>query len=248
MMDDIIDNIEVPESALNCRDIFCTDHKYDIERFHNVLIHDVCINASKQVLPSRGNKKNDKQIVPGWSEYVAHRKHHALACHWAWKHAGRPNSGVLFEARKQSRLDYHYALKKVKENDNVIRSERMAQAINGNDHKRLWSEVKSMKGRKSTLPLIVDDVRGEANIADVFAKKYEKLYTSVKYSDEEMKYINNDINNQLSNFHSIDDKMFNIDEFNVMIKKTSTNEVRWSGWVILRSHYKWVKEISSTCH
>ena len=34
-----------------------------------------------------------------------------------------------------------------------------------------------------------------------------------------MKFINNDINNQLSNFHSIDDKMFNIDEFNVMVKK-----------------------------
>ena len=218
VMDDIIDSITVPENALNCRDVFCKKHKREIERFHDLLIHEVCIGASKRVLPSTSNKASRKKVIPGWSEYVAHKKQHALACHWAWKNAGRPNSGELFEERKRSRIDYHYAMRKVKENEKVVRSERMAQAISANDHKSLWSEVRSMKGKKTSLPAVVDNVRGENNIADLFADKYEKLYTSVKYSEHEMNCIYEDVNELLSKCHNQESNLFHADEFIRMLK------------------------------
>ena len=136
VMNSVIYTLYIPTEALSCQDIHCKKHLIELKKFHDVLINGVCLFAGKQVLPSSGKCGNVRKI-PGWNEYVAHKKEYALNCHWLWKEAGKPNSGLLFECRKQARADYHYAVNKVKRNEDRMRSERMAHAIKVNDHKNL---------------------------------------------------------------------------------------------------------------
>jgi hypothetical protein len=160
--------------------------------------------------------------VPGWTEYVAHKKELALSCHWAWKQAGRPNSGQVFECRRQSRSDYHYAVKQVKKNEDRMRSERMAQAITANNHKNLWKEVNKLKGRKKTLPVVVDGVKGEAQIANIFASKYKELYNSVPCDQIELGVINEKV---CSKLHCLTSQNVNSSQFTVNEFKSALNQI-----------------------
>ena len=221
LMDSVIDSLCIPVEAIRCQDIHCKKHIPDVEKLYDMLINEVCLFAGKQVLPSSGKCDNIRK-VPGWNEYVAHKKEYALSCHWLWKEAGKPNSGVLFEHRKQARAEYHHAVNKVKQNEDRMRSEKMVHALRCNDHKNLWCEVNKLKARKKTLPVMVDGIKGDANIAGIFANKYEQLYTSVPYGCE-LEQVRDDINVKLNDFCPVDVQasQFNVNEVKTAVKQIS---------------------------
>ena len=203
-IDKALDAIDIPVEALKCQEWNCSVHCEDLENLYNAVIHDVCIKCGYDVIPSNSNTVKPKTVVPGWNEYVKHKKELALQYHWLWKQAGRPNSGELYTLRKQTRADYHYAMKKVKKCENMLRSEKMSNAIIKNDHKCLWKEVKHMRGRRNVLSNKVDNVSGNKNIAGLFADKYKLLYSSVGFDHSDMKEVYYTISDRISKLEQCD--------------------------------------------
>ena len=224
VMNSLINELYVPRDALKCLNVNCKMHHAEIECFYNALVNDVCLAAGKHVLPSSG-KHSGKNVrkIPGWNEYVAHKKENALYCHWMWKQAGRPCSGLLYENRKHARYDYHYAIKKVRNNEDRLRSEKMLAAIKDNKQKNLWYEVNKLKGRKKSLPVMVDGVKGEDNIANIFADKYKHLYTSVSFDKAKILDIGKDLDGKINKFSSenVQNSFFSIEEVKCALKQIS---------------------------
>ena len=221
-VDRLLDKVHVPHEALECRDVQCKSHKADLEEFHYALIKSVCLCAGEEVLPP-GGKHNSHRPVPGWKEYVSDKKEHALNCHWLWKEAGSPNSGPLFDNRKQSRAEYHHAVKIVKKNEDRVRSECMAKSLANNEHKKLWKEVNKVKGRKKALPAVVDGVKGDAKIAGIFANKYKQLYSSVAYDSERLEKVFDNVSGRLASYTHQDVQvcLIKVDELKSAIKQLS---------------------------
>ena len=144
-IDNSLKNVVLPEDALSCNDLECTLHRSTLEELYYTLIYDVCVKSGYEALPKRGQGKTYVRAVPGWSEYVAHKKDLALRYHWLWKDAGRSSSGPLFDMRRKARADYHLSVRRVKLKENVIKSRKMATALLEKDGCNFWREVRSVK-------------------------------------------------------------------------------------------------------
>ncbi len=73
----------------------------------------------------------------------------------------------------------------------------MAEAIASNNNRNLFFEVNKIKGRGNILPACVDGASSYNDICGLFCKKYDDLYNSVPYVDEEMVKIKDKIQQQL---------------------------------------------------
>lgn len=52
----------------------------------------------------------------------------------------RPNAGAVADIMRSIRLQYHYAVRKVKKNEETIVRDRFAQAILNNNQRNFWAE------------------------------------------------------------------------------------------------------------
>ena len=108
-----------------------------------------------------------------------------------WTSAGSPRVGGLFEIMKKARNVYHYAVRKVKKEAELIRAKKLFEAAETGSVDLLL-EMKKIRGSKKTkhdLPDDVDGVNGELNIVEKFCEVYEQLYNSSGSNEalEEMK-------------------------------------------------------------
>ena len=94
--------------------------------------------------------------------------------------------------RHRGRLDYHYALRKLKNEDLTLRYEKMSCRVLKNNSKDFWKKVHKVRGNSKTLIHYVDGVQGQ-DIADLFANKYDILYNSVSYDNTDMVTLKTDI-------------------------------------------------------
>ena len=89
------------------------------------------------------------------------------------------------EIKKKTRLNYHYALRKLKNEDLTLRYEKMSCRVLKNNSEYFWKEVHKVRGNAKTLINYVDGVQGQG-IADLFADKYDILNNSVSYDNTDM--------------------------------------------------------------
>jgi len=66
-----------------------------------------------------------------------------------------------------------------------------------NTYRDFWSEIKRIRHNKSTASCFVDGLCNSSNIANMFADKYQELYTSVPYDVVEIEDIRNDLSTSL---------------------------------------------------
>ena len=69
----------------------------------------------------------------------------------------------------------------------------MAKSVVEGNTSDFWSEVKRIKGCKSTVTASVDGEVDDGCIADLFANKYKALYTSVSYDPSELRKIHDTV-------------------------------------------------------
>src|SRR5664279_1881477 len=105
---------------------------------------------------------------------------------------------------RRTRAAYHYAIRRVKRDEDKIINERLADSLLNNSRptRDFWSEVKRSRSSKSGTSCIVDGQTEAISIAKLFADKYRDLYTSVPYDVNEMHCIQNDVNSLLMNVSS----------------------------------------------
>ena len=194
-----LENIDMKNDVLKCRDVTCTDHVDDLCAMYHSLL-DSCLSAAEECIPKSGVSTNQRKgysynrgNVPGWNKDIDDLKKESLMWHHTWKNCGRPHDGHVAEMHRISRARYHKAVRQVLRNADVTRMERMAQALSENRSRDLWKEVKKIKGRNNIMPCSIDGCVDNAKIADVFSEKYMNLYNSVPYRVSDMTEIYKDI-------------------------------------------------------
>src|SRR5664279_3158638 len=111
---------------------------------------------------------------------------------------------------RRTRAAYHYAIRRVKRDEDTIINERLADSLLNNSTCDFWSEIKRIRSSKSGTSCIVDGQTEAISIAKLFADKYRNLYTSVPYGVNEMHCILNYVNSLLMNVSSCADCIINL--------------------------------------
>ena len=124
------------------------------------------------------------------------KKEIALFWHVKWKEEGSQHNTFVAHMRSKTRLQYHYAVRRIDNNNNTLKSERMA-ANCIKDKRDMWSEAKKMRGNSRKLPNIVDNAVGDNDISNIFLDKFNNIFTSVGYDSEEMDEIRMKIMNMI---------------------------------------------------
>ena len=99
---------------------------------------------------------------------------------------------------RRTRAEYHYAIRRIKRDENDIIKERFADAFLTNRSRDLWAEVKRIRGGGSSLSNVVDGFSTSDDISTFFASKYQELYTSVSSDTVDMDCLLNELNETLS--------------------------------------------------
>ena len=183
-MDKLLLNVNPVQEALTCNNYKCVIHREKIHELHKDII-DICSKASKACLPHTSGNKGNK-ILPGWNEYVKEHAENAKVWHDVWVQSGKPRHGDIANMKRKTRLKYHYAIRYITKENIRIRNNRMGEAVSSNNDRVLWDEVKKMSKTSNNLPNIIDDKTEVEEISYVFAEKYDMLYNSVSYSQNDL--------------------------------------------------------------
>jgi hypothetical protein len=76
--------------------------------------------------------------------------------HNLWLECGRPKTGAVADCLRRTRAANHYAIRKVKRDEDTIINERIADSILNNDARGFWSEIKGIRSNKAGTSRITD--------------------------------------------------------------------------------------------
>ena len=122
----------------------------------------------------------DNKHVPGWTDECALLREKAMLLHNVWRDNGRPRHGQLADIRRTTRARYHRAVRSVKQNEALIRSQKMAENILNNESRNLFKEASKMRSGKSKFPYSVDNITGHDGISNTFANKFKSIFNCVR--------------------------------------------------------------------
>ncbi|ELT98825.1 hypothetical protein CAPTEDRAFT_210868 [Capitella teleta] len=127
-----------------------------------------------------------KRGKAGWSTHVKQFQEDAIFWNRIWVENGRLTTGSLSNIRRSTRAQYRRASRWVVRNQDKLSADRMAQALASNNSRDLWGEVKKKANKVRDKPIIVDDADGELEVCEMFKVKYESLYSSVSFNENDM--------------------------------------------------------------
>ena len=99
---------------------------------------------------------------------------------------------------RRTRATYHHAVRYVKKNNQDIFKARFASAILNNRDRDFWREAKKISGNRPGVYSTVDGLSQSDDIAGLFARQYEDLYSCVSFDINEMASLQCDINDEVS--------------------------------------------------
>ena len=191
----------MPGDCIECTSMLCDNSKHalDIHQLHDDIIS-ACIDASEDI-PSTG--KSSKNL-PGWNEFVRPEKEKAISRPKIWIINGSLCHGHVADTMRRTRAKYHYVVRRIKNNSQLLKNRAMARAIAQRNSRELWTEAN--KSSKSHATNCMDDVTGSEQITKIFSDKYCELYNSVSYENLQLANIISD--------NTIDVKMYCMHEHN----------------------------------
>jgi len=176
VLNQTLQNVHLPTDALLCNDMNCssTFHFQQLNEYA-AAVTDACLSAAETAIPHTCRRQDSGRIA-GWSEHVQPLREKSLFWHKLWLDCDRPRSGAVADSMRRTRAAYHYAIRKVKRNEEHIVSERVADALLHNNARNFWSEIKRMRSSRSGVGRTVDDQTEPSSIARLFADNYRELY------------------------------------------------------------------------
>ena len=116
-------------------------HKHLIRKLYDYLINSLL--HWTQILNFE-RRKNFK-AVPGWNNFC--KEKHAVARFFfiRWKEEGMFRSGVVYDAMKNSRVEFRNALLFCRKNENSIREAQTISAFDNKDFKTFWKHISVKK-------------------------------------------------------------------------------------------------------
>ena len=194
MLNSTLDDMTIPWDAIHCNDMNCSTHTAVLESFCNNIV-EAFIKSGDRCIPLKHRKGKS---VPGWENSVKEKGQSCIFWHNIWKDNGSPTNGVLYDIRKHTRAQYHYALRYVHNNKMTFRANRLADYMINNQESNFWQEIQKMNGNTNRMAKTIDNGMGDENICNIFAEKYESLYSSVSYNSTELSWIKEKIANSIN--------------------------------------------------
>ena len=182
---DKLGKIEVP-GCVYCQNLECKQHDNLIEDYCKEVLESIDTDA-KDNLPmsgkSGGSRRGNGDILPGWNEHVGPYQKEAKFWYSVWESSGKPEAGNLFQIMKESKMQYKYAVRRLKRARNFIQNDKFVQDLL-KEGKNIFGEIKKFRGKSRVCSSTIDGVVGSVNIAEHFAGIYKDLYTQVELDDE----------------------------------------------------------------
>ena len=199
-LDQSLLSINPNNEVIRCRNFNCTIHTGEIQSLHANILSCIKEASSNCFLHTTDNSnKKERKIVPGWNEHV--KEHATNARYWneIWVLKGKPRDGDVARNRRITKLRYHYAVRYVMRENVRLKNKQMAEAISENNERKLWDEVRKMNKSNDELPSMMDDQTGVVEISKIFADKYDVLFNSVSYDNNDMKKLYREIETCIAN-------------------------------------------------
>ena len=120
-----LNGIEAHADALCCKDVYCKNENrcIDLDMYYGKLVRAM----TKAGQCARTDKTFNSQ--PGWNEHVSGLHKIARNCFIILRSSGKPRQGEEFESKRLTKLQFKYALRYVKQDDNIMRKDSLAKKL-----------------------------------------------------------------------------------------------------------------------
>ena len=112
-----------------------------------------------------------------------------------WLESGKPNTDLIYHITKHTRHQYHYAIRRCKNNKLSIQKPSLAENIHNSN--TFWREMQKIIFANKLSSTIMDNANGGKEITSLFGNKYETLYIGVHTGDNETNQLHLIINKGL---------------------------------------------------
>ena len=96
-----------------------------------------------------------------------------------WNSQGRPRFGFVYVNMKHAKLQYKYALRRLKKCNDIIQNEKFLKGVL-HDGSNFFNEIRKSRGKNRVVSSRIDSEVGSQNIAQHFANTYRELYNNVE--------------------------------------------------------------------
>ncbi len=181
-----------------CKDVACVQHCDMLQYVYEDVLA-ICMDSADECIPKVNTGKGKQQWIHGWNDKVVDYHQEALYWNYWQKVECRRHQGHTSEMIRITRTKYYTVLKMVRIDHDLVRKEKMAEAVNNNNCRYLFAEVRKMNARKKSNPVSVDGMTGDEEISQLFSNKQEQLYYSVPCDSNVFEKINRKINEGVLN-------------------------------------------------
>lgn len=173
-------NVNIPLGTICCKNANCQndDHTEDLNVFYNSITESL-LNSSCQAFSNVLGKKNFK-CRPGWTDFVQDLHKCAREFFVMWCDAGKPKQGQIFKLMLTTKARFKYSLRFIKQHENRLQSESLANSMSNENPEIFWKEVKKMNRVKTPLPNNINGVSGKNEITEVWRKHFSDLLNCIQ--------------------------------------------------------------------
>ena len=176
------DNIPIPD-GIKCIDPNCANesHANDVNDFYCNIIR-ILSECGSHLVKNVNVKSSPSQYnVAGWADHVDSFHNAARDAYLLWQQDGKPTRGYVYDLMRSSKRKFKYALRKCKNNNNRIISDRLADKLCTKSDKDFWKDIRNISNSKVNLPNLVGDAKGD-QIPNMWNTHYKSIFNSVSNS------------------------------------------------------------------
>ena len=151
----------------------CSKHKITLDSYSLQLIKCI-VDSAYHSIPC--HSRAPARTLAGWNFGPKQLRSQAKFWNQVWVEAGCPSKGVLFQIKKTCKHRFKYAVRKIRRQQRYIKRAQLASVFSRKSSKDFWASVKRTTRLKTTLKAsVIDGVRGDYNIAELWASKLKDL-------------------------------------------------------------------------
>ena len=170
LTDKYLHEMHVPTEVISCKNINCSDenHVHAVNKMYNDRVSSL-LHAGEQIMHK--HKKNYTH-KPGWAEYVDDLYDASRETRGMWMNAGKPRQGPIFELQVKSKVRFKYALRFIRNNENMLRKEALAKKLAELNSEAFSGEIRTIKNCNTPLPSSIEGVSSGKEIVDIWRKHF----------------------------------------------------------------------------
>ncbi len=109
---------------------------------------------------------------------------------------GCPLDGLVAEYNRDSKAQFHYAVRRVKCRTKQLRKEKRMNAMLEGD-RNSFDEMRTLKGTNKKTSVVVDGLSNDAYIASLFKEQNQTQLNSCNYNNDSFKNMIQSVQNQI---------------------------------------------------